>query len=109
MRIEVGDDFVLTSDAHNIIVNRAYEKKDKDGNLTGEIALNPLGYYSKLEAAATRLLQEGLRGSDAEDIMNLVEEMNLLHEDIIAAVHEFTDMAARGQDKYSEPTKEGDE
>ena len=48
MEIMVGQNYKITSDPLNIVLNKKYFKKDKQGNVTEEEAFKQIGYYNTL-------------------------------------------------------------
>ena len=65
MEIMVGQNYKITSDALNIILNKKYLKKDKEGNVTEEEAFKQIGYYNSLHSAFNALIEKEIKGSDA--------------------------------------------
>jgi hypothetical protein len=72
MKIEIGN-YVITSDPMNVILNEKYEKKDKEGEPTGEHGLRSVGFHRNLENACEALMNREIKISDAENLAELVE------------------------------------
>ncbi|MGK3722370.1 hypothetical protein ACSLFS_25185 [Priestia megaterium] len=65
MEIMVGQNYKVTSDALNIILNKKYLKKDKQGNVTTEVGFKQIGYYTTLDGAFNALIEKEIKRSDA--------------------------------------------
>jgi hypothetical protein len=68
MNIPVGDKYILTSDTHNIVVNKVLVNEK-----TGEKYPRPESYHTSLRDAIRGLFERGVRRSDAESVAELAE------------------------------------
>ncbi|MDO6851067.1 hypothetical protein Q4S57_24460 [Priestia megaterium] len=69
MEIMVGQNYKITSDALNIVLNKKYFKKDKEGNVTTDEAFKQIGYYNSLHSALEALIEKEIKGSDQLALM----------------------------------------
>jgi len=86
MEIMVGQNYKITSDALNIILNKKYFKKDKEGNITEEEAFKQIGYYNTLNVALNALIEKEIKGSDAISLDELQKHVEGVKEDIFEAL-----------------------
>ncbi|MGG0554862.1 hypothetical protein ABEY55_20015 [Priestia aryabhattai] len=86
MEIMVGQNYKITSDALNIILNKKYFKKDKEGNLTEEEAFKQIGYYNTLDGAFNALIEKEIKGSDAISLDELKKHVVSVKEYIFEAL-----------------------
>ncbi|MCJ7988930.1 hypothetical protein MUB15_05995 [Priestia sp. OVS21] len=82
MEIMVGQNYKITSDALNVILN----KKDKEGNVTEEEAFKQIGYYKTLDGAFNALIEKEIKGSDAISLDELKKHVEGVKEDIFEAL-----------------------
>ena len=80
MEIQITDDYVMTSDPHNFILNEV--GVGKTGKNIGKEWLKPVGFYSCISDLCDGLVNKVLRSSNAETIGDLVAEHNALCEKI---------------------------
>ena len=80
MQIKITDDYVMTSDSCNFILNEAVV--GKTGKNIGKERLKPVGFYSCISDLCDGLVNKVLRSSNAETIEALVAEQNALCEKI---------------------------
>ena len=72
MKVKINDEYVLTSDAHNIILNRV--AIIQEGKNKGKERLDAIGFYpSVVQACEGVLRQKGLR-STARTLKTLISE-----------------------------------
>ena len=72
MKVEITDDYVLTSDAHNIILNE--KKMVQTGKNKGKVILEPIAFYPSIVQALEGVLRKkGLR-SKARTLKTLLRE-----------------------------------
>ena len=88
MEIMIGENYKITSDAYNVILNQRYDKKDKEGNVIGE-DFKQIGFFRNLEKACLFLVDRYLKQSEAETVDELCEEIGILKQDIIQAVNDY--------------------
>ncbi|MEM5009413.1 hypothetical protein WKH57_01700 [Niallia taxi] len=84
MEIEIGDKYKLTSDPMNVILEEKYEKKVKDGALSGEVDYKRIGFYKDIPSAALGLFRREVNLSNARTMNELVDlikdtEANILN------------------------------
>lgn len=80
MEIFVGEDYKITSDVHNLILNeRVISKK-------GEKYYRAISYHTTLPDLARAMLERSIRKSDAESILKLSEAVNRIKKEIMTAV-----------------------
>ena len=80
MEIQITDDYVMTSDPHNFILNEV--GVGKTGKNAGNVRLNAVAYYPCISDLCTGLVDRKLRSSTATTIEALVAEHNALCEKI---------------------------
>jgi hypothetical protein len=88
VRIQVGENYLITSDPLNVIVNQRYEKK-KDGQPSGEYDFKAIAFCKNLEAACIYLFEKELNVADAENLSELMEVIINTKRDIRAALLEY--------------------
>lgn len=86
MEIMIGKDYKITSDPLNVILNKRYVQKDKEGNVIDENAFKQIGFYPNLTSACIGLLTKGVNGSDAETVEGLKEYIATVEKNIVEAV-----------------------
>ncbi len=74
MNIKIGKKYVITSDAHNIILTQS--KKRKEGKQKGEEYQEILGYYSSLESCLQSLLDNEIRESQASSLREVLDKID---------------------------------
>ncbi|AGT13568.1 hypothetical protein TROLL_43 [Bacillus phage Troll] len=72
MNITVGEQYKLTSDPMNVIINEKYEKKNKQQEVVGH-DYKAIGYYPNVTKALVALLHKDLRESEATSVEELLE------------------------------------
>jgi hypothetical protein len=72
MRIEITDEYILTSDAYNVIVNE--RGIVQEGKNRGKEVLKPVGYYPCLIQAIEGVLTKKMRRSTKRTLQTLVRE-----------------------------------
>lgn len=82
MEIMVGQNYKITSDALNIILNKKYLKKDKQGNVTTEGGFKQIGYYTTLDGAFNALIEKEIKRSDAISLDELKKHVESIKEGI---------------------------
>ncbi|MCA4157670.1 hypothetical protein [Priestia megaterium] len=86
MEIMVGQSYKITSDPLNIVLNKKYFKKDKEGNVTTDEAFKQIGYYNSLHSALEALIEKEIKGSDAISLDGLKKHVDVVKEDIFQAL-----------------------
>ncbi|HDR8003367.1 TPA: hypothetical protein QCY42_004326 [Bacillus cereus] len=84
MNIPIGDDYLLTSDPFNVILNQRYQKKTEEGE-EPKYDFRPIGYYPNVMRACVALLKKQLIVSDATSINELIEVVHTTEQRIIDA------------------------
>lgn len=78
LRIPVGKDWVITSDAHQFILNQ--KKLVKTGGKAGEVWLDAVGYYPTVSQLVSGLLHHHVRDSTVTSIASLAAEIGRIGE-----------------------------
>lgn len=80
MRIQITDDYVMTSDAHNFILNEAaiVEK----GKSAGKTRLRPIAYYSRVSDLVEGIIDRKMRNSTTRTMKGFIQEHRALVDDI---------------------------
>ena len=76
LRIPVGKDWVITSDAHQFILNK--KKLVKTGGKAGEEWLDAVGYYPTVTQLVSGLVHHHVRDSTVTSIAGLAAEIGAL-------------------------------
>lgn len=84
LRIELGDKYVVTGSAHDLILNE--KKISKEGKNAGQEALSRLGYYSKFEHLVRELMHKEILESEAQTLTELRDHIYELSERLRKAV-----------------------
>lgn len=85
MEIMIGKGYKLTSDTLNVILNKRYDQKDKEGNIIGE-AFKTIGYYSTIYSACNALIEREIKDSDAISLDGLKKHVEDVKEQIFEAL-----------------------
>ena len=87
MNITIGQNYKITSDPINVVLNRIYEKKQGDKPLAeGEkYGYKQIGYYTTVERACQALLNYEINTSDAENLAELMDVMTKCRDQITEA------------------------
>ena len=80
MKIQITDEYVMTSDAHNFILNEVHI--GKEGKVAGKPVLAQIGFFPSVESLCEGLISRKLRQSTAQDMKTLLREHTELVEDI---------------------------
>lgn len=78
LRIELGDKYVVTGSAHDLILNE--KKIPKEGKNAGQEVLSRLGYYSKFEHLVRELMHKEILESEAQTLIELRDHIYQLSE-----------------------------
>jgi len=71
MEIYIGEDYKLTSDTNNVIINQKYKKKTKEGE-PPQFGFKEVGYYANVERACVGLLDKKLIDSEVTSVKELM-------------------------------------
>ncbi|AHN66517.1 replication initiation protein [Bacillus phage Bcp1] len=71
MEIFIGEEYKLTSDTNNVIINQKYQKKVKEGT-PPQFGYKEIGYYPNVEKACVGLLDKKLRDSEVTSVKELM-------------------------------------
>ena len=84
LRIELGDKYVVTGSAHDLILNE--KKIAKEGKSAGQEVLSRLGYFSKFEHLVRELMHKEILESEAQTLTELSDHIQQLSERLGKAV-----------------------
>ncbi len=84
LRIELGDKYVVTGSAHDLILNE--KKIVKEGKSAGQEVLSRLGYFSKFEHLVRELMHKEILDSEAQTLTELRDHIQQLSERLGKAV-----------------------
>lgn len=84
LRIELGDKYVVTGSAHDLILNE--KKIAKEGKSAGQEVLSRLGYYSKFEHLVRELMHKEILESEAQSLQELRDHIQKVSEMLAKAV-----------------------
>lgn len=99
MKIQIGENWLITSDPMNVILNQRYEKQ-KDGKPSGEFDWKAVAYCKDLAHACDKLQERALNIADAENLSEMACVIQRAKTDILAAMDIETDQ--RVQDLQEE-------
>lgn len=77
MEIQVTENYRITTKPLNVVINKRYEKEDKEGNKTGEISYKEDGFYPNLESACVAVLNKEIIDCDVttvEDLKSFIQK-----------------------------------
>lgn len=80
MRIEITDKYVMTSDAHNYILNT--KEIVKDGKNAGKTRLRPIAYYSRVSDLIEGIIDRKMKGSLTRTMKGFIQEHRALCDEI---------------------------
>jgi hypothetical protein len=86
--VYIGEDYKLTTDKLNVIINQKYIKKNKEGN--EEEAWKQIGFYPNLEQACTRLLDKEINQAYVKDVKELLATIREAKNEIVKAVKNYS-------------------
>ncbi|MFI8704833.1 DUF5405 family protein [Citrobacter braakii] len=84
LRIELGDKYVVTGSAHDLILNE--KKISKEGKNAGQEVLSRLGYYSKFEHLVRELMHKEILESEAQTLTEMRDHIQQFSEKVGKAV-----------------------
>ena len=80
MKIQITDEYVMTSDAHNFILNEV--STVQTGKNAGKQRLTPIGYYSRVSDLVEGLIDRKMRGSLTRTMKGFIQEHTSLVDEI---------------------------
>ena len=80
MEIQITDDYVLTSDPHNFILNEV--GVGKTGKNIGKGRLKPVGFYSCISDLCDGIISKKMKSSTTRTMKAFLEEHNALCDEI---------------------------
>ena len=87
MMIKIGENWAITSDKRNIILNEI-GVKGEDSKNPGEEYLQPVGFFGDLKHCLCDLLERKIKKADAENISSLIGVIKSTKKEIIEAVND---------------------
>lgn len=84
LRIELGDKYVVTGSAHDLILNE--KKIAKEGKSAGQEVLSRLGYFNKFEHLVRELMHKEILESEAQTLTELRDHIQQFSERLGKAV-----------------------
>jgi hypothetical protein len=69
--LQVTENYRITTKPLNVVIEKRYEKEDKEGKKTGEIGYKEDGFYPNLEQACVGILNKEIIGSDVTTVEEL--------------------------------------
>ncbi|MCP6683210.1 hypothetical protein [Bacillus nakamurai] len=87
MNLDIGK-YRITSDPMNVILNIKFQKRDKEGNPSGEVGYKPVGYFKDLESACNRILNMEILTGQANNFEELKALIIQTKQTITAAIRE---------------------
>lgn len=100
MEILIGEDFKITSDKMNVIVNRKVMKMDKpgkEGKPTGEFSWKETSFHPTFERAANKVLDERINASDAASLAEVVRVVERHRKDIETLINGVEHVFGKGE------------
>lgn len=102
MRLEIGEKYVITSDPLNVIINLKKEKKDENGDPSGEVYLKPVSFHSNLEMACLKVMDKEITQADSENLSDIVQIIFKAKNEIKAAISKVTPQDLGQKAPYSD-------
>lgn len=84
IRIELGEKYVVTGSAHDLILSE--KKISKEGKNAGQEILSRLGYYSKFEHLVRELMHMEILESEAQSLQELRDHIQKVSETLAKAI-----------------------
>lgn len=78
LRLELGDKYVVTGSAHDLILNE--KKIAKEGKSAGQEVLSRLGYFNKFEHLVRELMHKEILESEAQTLTELRDHIQQFSE-----------------------------
>jgi len=82
MYVRLNNDYVITSDRYQYILNRDTKRKDKHGNNI----ISSEGYYASLDHLIKTLLEREIRTKDVDNLKELRKDINGYVNDIVTTL-----------------------
>ena len=80
MKIQITDEYVMTSDVNNFILNEAFVVKD--GKDAGKTRLRPIGCYSRVSDLVEGIIDRKMRNSTSRTMKGFIQEHTALVDEI---------------------------
>lgn len=80
MKIQITEDYVMTSDAHNFILNEV--SIAQTGKKAGQQRLAPIGYYSRVSDLVDGLISLKMKRSTKRTMESFIKEHRALVDEI---------------------------
>lgn len=80
MKIQITDDYVMTSDAYNFILNEV--QVIQEGSNAGKTRLKPVGYYSRVEDLVEGVIDRKMRSSTIRTMKGFIAAHRTLCDEI---------------------------
>jgi len=89
MNIQINEEYRITSDQHNVILNKKMEKKE--GSTKTEDTYRQIAFYPNLQQACVGILQKSINLSEdtVSSLEELVELVNDVEENIISTIKQM--------------------
>lgn len=86
MEIKLSDNFKITADSMNFILNEyRYIEPRRGSDKQGRYGWVESGFYQTIQGACKAALQKAVIHSDKSNMNEIIKEMKKLHDDIIEA------------------------
>ena len=82
MYVRLNNDYVITTDRYQYILNKDTKRKDKNGNNI----LSSEGYYASLDHLIKTLLEREIRTKDVDNLKELRKDINEYVNDIVTTL-----------------------
>ncbi len=92
IRISVGDNWVVTSDSYQFILNK--KKTVLSGDKKGQEYLEAVGYYSKIDQLVNGLVHFHIRSSESESISQMADELKSISKLCYAVFFKFNEVSS---------------
>lgn len=88
MNLQIGENYLLTADTYNIILNKRYKKQMKEGEPI-QYGWQQSAFYPTIEKAFLGLLEKDLKDSDVTTINEMIKEIRRATQEIAAASFQY--------------------
>lgn len=78
--------YQISTDANNVILERLTKPKPREDGTVPEPRWATIGYYSTLRGAVNGMIEDGVRESDAAQAQVLVERIEAIRDEVLAAL-----------------------
>lgn len=103
MEIQVTENYRITTKPLNVVINKRYEKEDKEGNKTGEISYKEDGFYPTFEQACVAVINKEIIGCD----VTTVEDLKVFIQKAVMDIRKATKDVKLKLEKEKEVQKNG--